>query len=70
MPVVLNVGGNNKNILLPQIYAGWEHILLDIDPAGKPDLALDARLLGTIAPAQFDAIFCSHNLEHYYRHEV
>lgn len=70
MPVVLNVGGKSKNIPLPQIYAGWEHILLDIDPAGKPDLALDARLLGTMPPAQFDAIYCSHNLEHYYRHDV
>jgi SAM-dependent methyltransferase len=70
MPSVLNVGGNNKRIALPACYDGWEHLLLDIDAAGQPDLVLDARLLETIEPAQFDSIYCSHNLEHYYRHEA
>ena len=28
---VLNVGGNNKEIRIPQYYAGFEHLLLDID---------------------------------------
>ncbi len=70
MPKVLNVGGNSKRISLPRIYDGWKHILLDIDPACKPDVVLDARLLATIAPAQFDAIYCAHNLEHYFRHDV
>ncbi len=70
MPKVLNVGGNNKSIALPSLYDGWEHILLDIDPVGKPDLLLDARLLETTPPAQYDSIYCSNNLEHYFRHDV
>lgn len=70
MPCVLNVGGFSKTIPIPSIYDGWEHLMLDIDPQNNPDLVLDARLLETSEPAQFDAIYCSHNLEHYYRHDV
>ena len=67
---LLNVGGNNKDISLPSRYADFEHLLLDIDPAGSPDLLCDARELTGLSPAQFDVVYCSHNLEHYYRHEV
>ncbi|MHB1140920.1 MAG: class I SAM-dependent methyltransferase [Sulfuricaulis sp.] len=44
--------------------------MLDIDPKGSPDIVCDARELTTLEGGQFDAIYCSHNLEHYYRHEV
>jgi|TARA_B110000971_G_scaffold137292_1_gene140356 ubiquinone/menaquinone biosynthesis C-methylase UbiE len=67
---VLNVGGNNKSIQLPAHFAGFEHLLLDIDPRGKPDILCDARELATQEADQFDAVYCSHNLEHYYRHDV
>lgn len=67
---VLNVGGGNKAIALPLQYADFEHVLLDIDPAGSPDIACDARMLNTLEMEQFDAVYCSHNLEHYYRHDV
>jgi len=67
---VLNVGGNSKNIPLPPQYAGFEQLLLDIDPSGKPDIVCDARNLTTLETAAFDAVYCSHNLEHYYRHDV
>jgi ubiquinone/menaquinone biosynthesis C-methylase UbiE len=67
---VLNVGGNDKAIPLPPQYADFEHLLLDIDPKGSPDILCDARELMTLEAGQFDAIYCSHNLEHYYRHDV
>ncbi len=70
MKKVLNVGGNSKAIELPPQYAEFEHVLLDIDPKGSPDIVCDARELTTLEPGQFDAVFCSHNLEHYYRHDV
>lgn len=70
MKRVLNVGGNSKEIELPPEYAGFEHLLLDIDPRGKPDIVCDARKLDTLEGGQFDAVYCSHNLEHYYRHDV
>jgi len=55
---------------LPQQYSGYEQLLLDIDPRGAPDIVCDARELGTLDGVQFDAVYCSHNLEHYYRHDV
>jgi ubiquinone/menaquinone biosynthesis C-methylase UbiE len=70
MKKVLNVGGNSKNIPLPHQYVEFNHVLLDIDPKGSPDIICDARKLNTLDAAQFDAVYCSHNLEHYYRHDV
>lgn len=70
MRKVLNVGGNSKDIALPAIYQGWSNVLLDIDARGKPDVLCDARELTRLAAAEYDAVYCSHNLEHYYRHEV
>jgi SAM-dependent methyltransferase len=67
---VINVGWNSKQIALPPQYADFEHLLLDIDPTGEPDILCDARLLTTLEAGQFDAIYNSHNLEHYYRHDV
>lgn len=70
MKRLLNVGGGSKSIPLPPEYIGFEHVLLDIDPQGAPDIVLDGRQLAELAPDQFDAIYCSHNLEHYFRHDV
>ena len=70
MKKLLNVGGNSREIPLPAHYAGFQQLLLDIDPSGKPDILCDARELATRNPGEFDVIYCSHNLEHYYRHDV
>lgn len=69
---VLNVGGNNKEIAIPKCYDGWEHHLLDIDPKGEPDVCCDAVELRnkTDLYGTYDSIYCSHNLEHYYAHNV
>lgn len=67
---VLNVGGGSKLIPIPDCYNGWDHLLLDIDPKGGADLVCDARSLDTFPRESFDAVYCSHNLEHYYRHNV
>lgn len=70
MKRLLNVGGNSRLIPLPGQYAGYEHLLLDIDPASAADIVCDARQLSRLEAAQFDAVYCAHNLEHYHRHEV
>ena len=70
MKRVLNVGGNSKAIPLPPVFRGWENVLLDIDPRAAPDVLCDARELTRLAGGAYDAVYCSHNLEHYYRHEV
>jgi SAM-dependent methyltransferase len=66
---VLNVGGGNKAIPIPRHYNGWEHLLLDIDGQMHPDIVCDARNLASLPAGQFDAVYCSHNLEHYYPHD-
>ncbi|OGU08488.1 MAG: methyltransferase [Geobacteraceae bacterium GWC2_55_20] len=67
---VLNVGGNNKAIEIPKCFQGWRHDLLDIDPLCNPDVLCDARELWKLPVRQYDAVYCSHNLEHYYAHDV
>ena len=70
MKKVLNVGGNSKAIPLPPQYEGWDHVLLDIDPKGNPDVLCDARELITLPESVYDSVYCSHNLEHYYHHDA
>jgi hypothetical protein len=66
---LLNVGGGAGRDV-PKHYAGWEQDLLDIDPEVKPDIVCDAKELTTLARSRYHAVYCSHNLEHFYRHEV
>jgi predicted SAM-dependent methyltransferase len=67
---VLNVGGNCKAIPLPEHFSGWEHILLDIDRKDDVDIVCDARRLVDLEGNKFDAVYCSHNLEHYYLYDA
>jgi SAM-dependent methyltransferase len=67
---VLNVGGSSKKVAIPEHYRDWDHLVLDIDPRRGPDIVCDARRLETLAAGRYDAVYCSHNLEHYYHHEV
>jgi hypothetical protein len=67
---LLNVGSGGKGIALPPHYDGWVAHYLDIDPAVSPDILCDARRLGELDGGAYDAVYCSHNLEHYYRHET
>jgi len=66
----LDVGGGVKGEA-PAPFRGWEHHVLDIDPNVQPDVCCDAKEMGkAVLRASYDAILCSHNLEHFYRHEV
>jgi ubiquinone/menaquinone biosynthesis C-methylase UbiE len=66
---VLNVGGGSSRAI-SEIFNGWEQDVLDVDPAVKPDICLDAREMKTLPPGTYDAVYCSHTLEHFYRHEI
>lgn len=66
---VLNVGGGPIR-QLPAHYKGWAQDLLDIDKDVNPDILCDARKMGTLPPGGYDAVLCSHNLEHFHKHEV
>lgn len=61
---LLNVGSGGKNTQIPPWYAGWDVVRLDVDPKVAPDILMDARKVGSL-PGRYDAIYCSHNLEHY-----
>ena len=68
---VLNVGAGPPGTTIPEHYGGWDEVRLDIEPVYEPDILMDARDLQTaLDPGQFDAVHISHNLEHYYPHEV
>lgn len=67
---VLNVGANSKLIPIPEYFDGWKHLTLDIDPRTGADVICDARELAAFPAAVFDAVYCSHNLEHFYRHDA
>lgn len=66
---VLNVGGGERPAL-PEHFKGWEQVVLDINADAKPDILLDAKDLCTLEPSTYDAVLCSHNLEHFYKHDV
>jgi SAM-dependent methyltransferase len=66
---VLNVGGGSSRNL-PPLYRGWEQDLLDIDPNIGADIVCDAKRMRTLAASKYDAVFCSHNLEHFAKHEI
>ena len=65
---LLNVGGGSR--VLPPRYEGCEQTLLDIDSSVNPDVCLDAKEIGRLAPNAYDVVYCSHNLEHFYQHDV
>jgi hypothetical protein len=67
---VLNIGGNSKAVVLPPCYQRWQHVLLDTDPTANADIICDARNLTSLPASSFDAVYCSHNLEHYYIHDA
>ena len=71
----LNIGGGTKDIPVPAFFDNWEHHLLDIkqmDGKEKPDFLMDSRTLkfNTDLKGIYDAVYCSHNLEHYYRGDL
>lgn len=68
---VLSVGGSDlERHPLPSRYKDFSQEVLDIDPAVKPHVLCDAREMTKLEGGVYDAIFCSHNLEHYHPHEV
>jgi SAM-dependent methyltransferase len=48
----------------------WKEIRLDIDPQVRPDIVGSITDLGKIPAGSFDAVWCSHNLEHLHTHDV
>jgi hypothetical protein len=66
---VLSIGAGG-DLTVPEEYKGWKLHTLDIDPSVKPDIIADGRDLSVIKDSSYDAIYCSHNIEHYPRHDI
>lgn len=66
---VLNVGGGGNRVI-PAHYAGFEQLVLDIDESVGADIVCDALEMVGLEPEQFESVYCSHNLEHFYQHDV
>lgn len=64
-PRILHVGCGTEHI--PEWLDG-EEVRLDIDAAVKPDIVAPMTELGVIGP--FEAVYCSHALEHLYPYDV
>src|SRR5687767_1250719 len=65
MKRVLNVGGSSKSIAISARFDGWQHDLLDVDPRFGVDVVMDARQLTNLPTGSYDAVYCSHTLEHF-----
>lgn len=59
--------GNNKP---PSYFAAYKEIRLDADRNVKPDIVASIVAMPMIKDGAFDAIFCSHTLEHLFTFEV
>jgi len=66
MPTVLHVGCGGDP--LPAWLSGFDEVRMDINPDCNPDIVASMVDMGEVGP--FDAIYCSHALEHLYPHDV
>src|SRR5262252_5711493 len=70
---VLNAGcGPNRASGLHAAFRdpGWAETRLDLDESVRPDILASVADLKGIPDGTFDAVWCSHSLEHLYGHEV
>ena len=70
---VLNVGcGPNIPTKLHPIFRNdaWSETRLDVDENVEPDIVSSISDLNSIPNGSFDAVWCSHSLEHLHGHDV
>lgn len=67
--ILLNVGSGGSRTV-PAIFGGWDQHTLDIDPKCNTDIVCDAKELTKLKGSKYDAVYNSHNIEHFYKHEV
>ena len=70
MKTVLSVGSGSKKTFMPEYFKDYTLKTLDINPDVNPDICMDARDLINWKGEKFDAVYSSHNLEHFRHHDV
>lgn len=48
----------------------WEEVRLDVNAEVAPDIIGDIRSMPNVESGSMDAVWCCHNIEHIYAHEV
>lgn len=66
MKRILHVGCGKQP--LPEFLPGYQEVRMDIDPECNPDIVASLTDMGDIG--EFDAIYGSHVLEHFYLHDA
>jgi hypothetical protein len=54
----------------PTVFEGWREVRVDVVADVQPDLVASMTNLSAIASNSTDGVWCSHAIEHLYRHEV
>jgi hypothetical protein len=54
----------------PSIFFDWRELRVDVDPAVDPDVVADLTDMAAIPAASVQGVWCSHCIEHLYRHQV
>ncbi|MDA9499506.1 class I SAM-dependent methyltransferase [Bradyrhizobium sp. CCBAU 11357] len=70
---VLNAGSgpvNPERLQRSFRTGGWQEVRMDVDPRVAPDIVGSLEDLSQVADKSFDAVYCSHSLEHLYPHDV
>jgi hypothetical protein len=71
---VLNAGSGSRSARqLHPLFApaSWDELRVDIDAESEPDVVASIADMGeAVADGAFDAVWCSHVLEHLFAHEV
>ncbi|MEN3794248.1 class I SAM-dependent methyltransferase [Fulvimarina sp. MAC3] len=75
LPKVLNVGsgppGADDRFTAQFVSGGnWQVVRADVDPNVAPDVVATATDLSALQSDSFDAVWCSHILEHLFAHET
>ena len=55
---------------LPEMFAQWRQIRVDIDPDATPDILADITDMSSIPSGFADAVWTAHCVEHLYEHDV
>lgn len=64
------VGADSRMTAYFGTKGAWDIVRADIDPGVLPDVVASVTDLGAFADGSFDAVWCSHILEHLFVHET
>ncbi len=70
LKLLLHAGCGSRPNKPPREFAAYKEIRLDCNPLMEPDILASIAAMPTVEAESFDAVYCSHVLEHLFAHEV